>query len=161
MHDGSMYENILSKTCNNVNNLLSRGISLSAAQVAVNRVIIPQIMYPAVYNNMSSTEIDLLQIEIRKIIRKKMKGRARNLPNDIIHGHTDFGGLGIDCIEDTINAARLKMVERFLNNDNMSTDIMLGTIHRLRRYARTRHNPMETDVCKYIDPAPNMWIYTT
>ena len=88
-----------------------------------------------------------------------MKGRARNLPNDIIHGHTDFGGLGIDCIEDTINATRLKMVERFLNNDNMSTDIMLGTIHRLRRYARTRQNPMETDVCKYIDPAPHMWIY--
>ena len=86
-------------------------------------------MNTAIYNNMSEKEIDQLQIAVRQVVRRKMKGRARNLPNDIIHGHKDLGGLGIDKLVDTINAARLKMLERFLHNHNMSHDIILGAIH--------------------------------
>jgi hypothetical protein len=116
-------------------------------------------MYPAIYNNMPKYEIEELQVTVRKIFRAKMTGRARNLPNDIIHGHDDLGGMGVDKIEDTINTTRLKMVERFLYNQDMSHDIILGTIHRLREYARTSKSPMEVAICDYIDPNPNMWIY--
>ena len=108
---------------------------------------------------MSAREIEKLQITIRQVVRRKMKGRARNLPNDIIHGHKDLGGLGIDKLVDVINAARLKMLERFLHNHNMSHDIILGAIHRLRKYAKTNTNPMETKICDYVEPCETMWLY--
>ena len=90
MHDGSTFENILTKTKNNINTLKKKAISITAANIAVQTVIIPQIMYPAIYNNMSANEIEQLQIKIRQIYRTKMKGRARNLPNNIVHGHKNL-----------------------------------------------------------------------
>ena len=65
----------------------------------------------------------------------------------------------MDKLVDTINAARLKMVERFLHNKNMSHDIMQGAIHRLRMYAKTDDNPMETNICDYVDPQTTKWLY--
>ena len=108
---------------------------------------------------MRAQEIEQLQVAVRKIVRSKAKGRARNLQNDIVHGHVDLGGLGLDKLEDTINAARLKMVERFLHGHRMSYDIMTGTIYRLQHYARTDENPMSAEVCEYITPRNDMWLY--
>jgi hypothetical protein len=84
----------------NVNSLLSKNLSIGAANKALHSVIIPQILYPATFNNMGETEIEKLQVKIRAVFRKKMKGRARNLPNDIVHGHKALGGMGIDKLED-------------------------------------------------------------
>ena len=158
-YDGTIHENIYTKTQNNINTLVGRKISITAANKALYSVIIPQIMYPATFNNMSAKEIEQLQVLVRKVFRKKMKGRARNLPNVIIHGHEDFGGMGVSELADLINAQRLKVLERFLQGDRMSHYIAVGAIHRLRLYAKTDRSPLTQAVCGYIDPAPHMWLY--
>ena len=84
---------------------------------------------------MGETKIEKLQVKIREVFRKTMKGRARNLPNDIVHGHKALGGMGIDKLEDLINAHRLKVLEKFLyNTSNSAHEIALGAIHRLQQY---------------------------
>ena len=88
-----------------------------------------------------------------------MKGYVRKLPNDIIHGHKDLGGLHVDMLEDLINAHRLKILEKFLKSNNMTHHIALGAIYRLQHYAKTGHNPMHIHVTEYTTTANNMWLY--
>ena len=159
MHDGSVQENISDKVKKNVNALVNRKISYKAASVAVSTVIIPQIMYPATYNNMTQEEINKLQVHVRKIFRTKMKGYVSKLPNDIIHGHKDLGGLHVDMLEDLINAHKLKILEKFLKSNNMTHHIALGAIYRLQHYAKTGHNPMQIPVTEYTTTTNNMWLY--
>ena len=159
MHDGSVQINIREKVKHNIASLLTRKISITAANTALHTVIIPQIMYPATYNNMTHTEINHLQVITRKIFRKKLNGSARNLHNNIVHGHKDLGGMNIDKLEDLINAHRLKLLEKFLKSNGMTRHIALGAIHRLQKYAKTGLNPMQQKIMDYTTTPKNMWLY--
>jgi hypothetical protein len=143
MYDGSIEEGITTKITTSINKLRSRALTADGVIKAIKTVLIPQILYPTTFANVTGEDVAPMQKQLNSLLKVKLK-----LPHDsnadLLTCHEKMGGIGENTLQDLININRLMVLSNMLMGKGKVKQVMIGAIHRLARLCKTTSNPLST-----------------
>ena len=158
MYDGTMFEGVETR----VNRMLGemdrrKGNCPGGAYRAVMSVVVPMILYPAVFSSLPYASLEKMQNRIDKTLRSKFK-LTQGVAYDLLHTHEELGGMGLDRLRNIIGDRQVHMIKKGLNSEGAFGHVMKEAVNRLRHQAGTELNPLEHKVMDQVSNDGQFWI---